>query len=86
MRRISFGRFLSIWFITALILLFLNDFILRNTVVHSIILSSLGFILLAYPIYPVSLENNYDAKTCRLIMRTIAVIEILCSFLVETTF
>ena len=86
MRKVSFGRFLSLWCITALILLLLNGFILRNSVIHSIILSSLGFILLVCPIYPVSLENNYDAKKCRLIIRIIAIIEILCSFLVHTTF
>lgn len=86
MRKLSFERFLSIWCVTALILFLLNGFLLKNSVVHSIILSSLGFILLAYPIYPVSLENNYDAKKCRLIVRIIAIIEILCSFLVRTTF
>ena len=86
MKKISFGRFLSVWCCAALLLLLLNGFILKNSVVHSIILSSLGLILLVYPIYPVSLENNHDAKKCRLITRIIAVIEILGSFLVHTTF
>lgn len=86
MKKISFFRFLFLWCCAALSLLLLNGFILKSSVAHSIILSSLGFILLAFPIYPVSLERRYSAPKCRMIVRIIAVVEIICCFLVRTTF
>ena len=86
MKRISFGKILLVWFLVALVLLVLNGFMLKSSIIHSTILASLGIILLVYPIYPESLENKYESKKCRLITRIIAVIEIIFSFLIHTTF
>ena len=86
MKKISFGRFLCIWFFVAFVLLILNGFTLKSSIIHSAILASLGIILLVYPTYPASLENKYDSKKCRLIVRIIAVVEIIFSFLIHTSF
>lgn len=86
MKKISFFKLLSVWFGIAVVLLLANSFSLKNSVVHSIILASLGFVLLIYPVYPDTLGDKYDNKKCRLIVRTIAVIEIILSFLVQTAF
>lgn len=86
MKKISFGRILSVWFFIALIFLVLNGFMLKSSIMHSIILASLGIILLVYPAYPASLENRYDSQKCRLIVRIIAVVEIIFAFLIRTTF
>ena len=86
MEKISFGRVLFGWFWGAFVLLFLNGFTLKSSIMHSAILASLGFVLLIYPAYPASLENRYDSKKCRLIVRIIAVVEIIFSFLIRTTF
>lgn len=86
MKKISFFRLLSVWFGAAVVLLPANSFSLKNSVVHSIILASLGLVLLVYPVYPDTLSDKYDSKKCRLIVRMIAVIEIILSFLVQTAF
>ena len=86
MKKASFGRILCIWFFVAFVLLVINGFTLKNSIIHSAILASLGIILLVYPTYPVSLENKYDSKNCRLITRIIAIVEIIFSFLIHTTF
>ena len=86
MKKISFGRILSIWFFVAFAFLVLNGFTLKSSVMHSVILASLGIILLVYPVYPASLENKYDRDKCKLFTRIIAVVEILFSFLIHTTF
>ena len=86
MKRISFGKILLVWFLVAFVLLVLNGFILKSSIIHSTILASLGIILLVYPTYPESLENKYESKKCRLITRIIAVVEIIFSFLIHTTF
>lgn len=86
MEKISFGRILSGWFLSAFVLLIFNGFTLKSSIMHSTILASLGIVLLVYPAYPASLENRYDSKKCRLIVRIIAVAEIIFSFLIRTTF
>lgn len=86
MKKLSFFKLLSVWFGVAVVLLLANGFLLKNSILHSIILASLGVVLLIYPIYPASLENRYDSKKCRLIIRAVAVIEIILSFFVQTAF
>lgn len=86
MKKISFGRILSVWFFIAFSFLVLNGFTLKSSVMHSAILATLGIILLVYPTYPASLETKYDNNKCRLIVRIIAVVEIIFSFLIRTTF
>lgn len=86
MKKRSFWTFLSIWCCAACVLLLLNGFWLKSAAAHSAILASLGVWLLLFPVYPASLETRYEAKTCRKVMRLIGVLEILCAFLVRTTF
>lgn len=86
MKIISFGRILSIWFFVAVVLLIINSFTLKSSIMHSVILASLGIILLIYPVYPTSLENKYSSQRCKLIVRIVAVVEIICSFFIHTTF
>lgn len=86
MKKMSFGRVLSTWFFVAVFLLVINGFMLKNTIIHSAILASLGIIFLIYPAYPASLENKYDSNKCKLIMRIIGAAEIIFSFLIRMTF
>ncbi|MDD3369869.1 MAG: hypothetical protein PHP50_13485 [Lachnospiraceae bacterium] len=86
MKKISFGKILSTWFIVAVALFILNSFTLKSSIAHSVILSLLGITLLIYPAYPISLENRYDRKQCRLFIRIIALMQIIFSFLIHTTF
>lgn len=86
MKKLSFFKLLSVWFGVAVALLLANSLSLKNSVVHSMILASLGVVLLIYPVYPDSLENKYDSRKCRRIIRAIAAAEIILSFLVQTAF
>lgn len=86
MKNITFGRVLSIWFFCAVILTILNSLTLRSSMVHSIIFALLGCALLIYPVYPIALENNYSKERCIVIIRGIAMAEIVLSFCMNTTF
>ncbi len=78
--KITFWKLLGYWFILALILGSLNMFFVESSILHNLILASLGIILLFFPIYPQNLENKWTAKKCRLFIRILAVIEIILSF------
>lgn len=83
MKKISFYKVLSGWFVAALALLFINNVTFKSSVMHSIILASLGVILFIRPVYPDVLENKYESGKCRQIIRIIAVIEIILSFFIQ---
>lgn len=86
MKKLSFSKVLSGWFVIALISFVVNSFTLKSSMIHSVVLALLGIVLFVYPVYPNSLENRYDEKKCKVIIRVIAVIEIILSFFVQTTF
>ena len=84
--KITFSKLFGYWFVTALILGSLNMFFLKSSILHNLILASLGIILLIYPIYPHNLETKYTPKQCRLFIRFCGVIEIIISFATKTKF
>ena len=84
--KITFWKLFGYWFILALILGSLNMFFVKSSILHSLILASLGFILLFFPIYPKTLEKKWTAKKCRLFIRIVAIIEIILSFATRTNF
>ena len=85
-KKITFWGLLGNWFVVTLILGLINMFLIKSSFLHSLILSSLGIILLIYPIYPQNLESKWTPKKCRLFIRILAVIEILLSFVTRTNF
>lgn len=86
MKRLTFSKVCMIWFFLALTLNLANSFTIRSPFLYSLIMASLGIFLLIYPLYPNRLEWKYDKAKCRNIIRSIAVIEIIFSFLTKTTF
>ncbi len=85
-KKITFWKLLSNWFLIALVLGLVNVFLLKSSILNSLILASLGIILLIFPVYPLEMENKYTTKQCKIFIRIIAIIEILLSFAVKTTF
>ena len=85
-KKITFWGLLSNWFIVTLILGLINMFLIKSSILHNLILASLGIILLIYPVYPQNLENKWTPKKCRLFIRILAVIEIVLSFATKTNF
>lgn len=81
--KITFWKLLEIWSIIALIMLIINGFILKISIIRNLILASLGIALLIYPVWPKQLEQKYSAEKCRFIMRVVAIIEILFAFSIK---
>ena len=84
--KIRFWGLLGNWFVVTLILGLINMFLVKSSILHNLILVSLGIILLIYPVYPQNLENKWSAKKCRLFTRILAVIEIILAFATRTNF
>ena len=85
-KKITFWGLLGNWFVVTLILGLVNMFLVKSSIFHNLILASLGFILLIYPVYPRNLENKWSAKKCRIFIRILAVIEIILAFATRTNF
>ncbi len=86
MKKITFNKILSTWFISTIILCLFNSFTFQSSLFHNVVFASLGISLLVYPAYPAMLGNKYTPQKCRIIIRIIAVFQIVLSFLVQTTF
>ena len=85
-KKITFWGLLGNWFVVTLILGLINMFIVKSSLLHNLILASLGIILLIHPVYPQNLENKWSAKKCRNFIRILAVIEIILAFATRTKF
>ncbi len=79
-RKITFWELFGVWFCVALTLGVINGFFIKIPILHNLILSSLGVILLIFPIYPVNMLAKWTEKQCRIFIRILAVIEIFLSF------
>ena len=85
-KKITFWGLLGNWFVVTLILGLINMFIVKSSLLHNLILASLGIILLIHLVYPQNLENKWSAKKCRNFIRILAVIEIILAFATRTNF
>ncbi len=85
-RKITFWELLGIWICIAIPLGLVNVFFIKISILHNIILSTLGIVLLIYPTYPANLTLKWKENHCRLFIRVLAVIEIILSFVTVMTF
>ena len=79
-RKVTFVELLVTWFCIALLLVVINGFFIKIPILHNIIVSTLGIILLIYPVYPIGLTAKFSEKKCKLFIRVLAVIEIILSY------
>ncbi len=79
-RKITFVELLVSWFCIALLLTVINGAFIKIPILHNIIMSTLGIILLIYPVYPMGLTAKFSERKCKLFIRILAVIEIILSF------
>jgi len=79
-RKITFVELLVSWFCIALLLTVINGLFIKIPILHNIIMSTLGIILLIYPVYPMGLTVKFSERKCKLFIRILAVIEIILSF------
>ena len=79
-RKITFWELLGSWICIAVILVAINGFFIEIPILNNIIASTLGIILLVYPVYPMGLTAKLSEKKCKLFIRVLALIEIIISF------
>ena len=79
-RKITFIELLVSWFCVALLLTLINGFFIKIPILHNVIMSTLGVVLLIYPVYPIGLTAKFSEKKCKLFIRVLAVIEIILSY------
>ena len=79
-REITFVELLVSWFCVALLLTLINGFFIKIPILHNVIMSTLGIVLLIYPVYPIGLTAKFSEKKCKLFIRVLAVIEIILSY------
>lgn len=85
-KKITFWGLLGNWFVVTYILSLINMFKVKSSILHNLILASLGIILLIYPVYPKNLESKWTPQKCSFFIRILAVIEIILSFVTKTNF
>ncbi len=79
-RKITFVELFISWFCVALLLSVINGTFIKIPILHNVIMSTLGIILLIYPVYPIGLTAKLSEKKCKLFIRILAVIEIILSY------
>ncbi len=83
---IGFKRLLLYWVIFAVAMGLVNSFTLKNFFLHSLIFVSLGIFLLIYPVYTYEMKVKYGIEKSKKYIRLIAIVQIIISFLIKTTF
>ena len=58
-RKITFVELLVSWFCVALLFTLINGFFIKIPILNNIIMSTLGIVLLIYPVYPMGLADKY---------------------------
>jgi len=85
-KKISFRTFFILWFLGAMVLMLLNGYTLQSSLLQSLIIASLGIILLIHPMWPESMEEYLDEPNCKKMIRMLSAIEIVVAFLIKTEF
>ena len=86
MKNLTFKRVFWIWFILDLAILFINGATLKSWFLASIVHATLGIFLLIIPVYPVKFKYVYGELKAKKIIRIIAVLQIIVSFMVRINF
>lgn len=86
MKKLSFGKLFWIWFVFALLAHTVNGLTLKSPLLASLSNASLGIFLLFHPVYPQKLVHYWEDKTCKNLMRLLAILNILISFAIRSTF
>lgn len=84
--KLQFHHLFGGWIILAIILFAINEVFINSSIFSILIKASLGIILLIYPIYPNRFECYWKKNTCRIIIRLLAILEIMASTLVLNQF
>lgn len=73
---ISFGYFMAVWLMSAVVLMLLNYLTVNSRILEFLIKSTWGVFLFLVPVCPQNLVFRYGRENCRLFIRVLAVMMI----------
>lgn len=86
MKNLTFKKVFWIWLIFVFIMLILNGTFFKSSLLASLTYATLGVFLLIRPVCPENVKASWGEEKAGKIMRTLAVLEIVFSFLYKTNF
>ena len=86
MKNLTFKKVFWTWFVFDLAMMVLNDLTIKSPLLASLCHASIGVFLFFRPIAPVNVKATYGDDKAKNIMRTLAVLEIVWSFILKTNF
>jgi len=86
LKNLTFKKIFWIFFTFDLAMMFLNGATVKSPLLASLCHASIGIFLLFRPIPPENMKCAYGEEKSRRIMRILAVLEIIWSFILKTSF
>ena len=86
MKNLTFKKVFWTWLFFVLVLLILNGMFFKSSLLASLTYATLGIFLLIRPVCPENVKAAWGEEKAAKIMRTLAVLEIVFSFLYKTNF
>ena len=86
MKNLTFKKVFWLWLVFVLALLVLNGMFFRSSLLASLSYATLGVFLLIHPVCPENVKASWGEEKAGKIMRTLAILEIIFSFLYKTNF
>jgi len=86
LKNLTFKKVFWTYFAFDLVMMFLNGATLKSPLLASLCHASIGIFLLFRPIAPENMKCAYGEEKSRKIMRILAALEIIWSFVLKTSF
>ena len=86
MKNLTFKKVFWIWLVLVLALLVINGMLFKSSILASLSYATLGIFLLIRPVCPENVKAAWGEEKAGKIMRTLAILEIVFSFLYKTNF
>ena len=86
MKNLTFKKVFWSWFAFDLAMMFINGATLKSSLLASACHATIGVFLFFFPIAPMNVKATYGEQQAAKIMRILAVLEIIWSFMLKTNF
>ena len=86
MKNLTFKKVFWLWLVFVFVMLVINGMLFRSSLLASITYATLGVFLLLRPVCPENVKAAWGEERAGKMMRTLAILEIIFSFLYKTSF
>ena len=86
MKNLTFKKAFWLWLFFVFIMLVVNGMFFRSSLLASLTYATFGIFLLLHPICPENVKQAWGEERAGKMMRTLALLEIIFSFLYKTSF